>query len=124
MEQIFDPDKRIMQYLKLVGLGRELKKCDGLHLTQIKSKDNPKALAKLRPLQEQQYNETLKRLERLRENYAEAAKETVEGLQKAREIEISKDFTVADAFKYLDKVIDKIKVYIAEMGDASGAENL
>lgn len=124
MEQIFDPDKRMMQYLKLAGLGRELKKCDGLHLTQLKSKDNPKALAKLKPIQLQQYNETLKRLERLRANYVEAAKETVEGLQKAGEIEISKDFTVEDAFKYLDKAIKKIKEYIAEMGDASGAENI
>ena len=109
MEQIFEPDKRIMQYLKLVGLSREIKKCDGLHLTQLKSKGNPKALAKLRPIQLQQYNETLKRLERLRANYVEAAKETVEGLQKAGEIEISKDFTVEDAFKYLDKAIMKIK---------------
>ena len=124
MEQIFDPDKRMMQYLKLVGLSREIKKCDGLHLSQLKSKGNPKALAKLKPLQEQQYAETLKRLERLKENYIEAAKETVEGLQKAGEIEISKDFSVADAFKYLDKAIDKIKGYIAEAGEASGAQNL
>ncbi len=124
MEQIFEPDKRIMQYLKLVGLNRELKKCDGLHLTQLKSKGNPKMLAKQRPLQAQQYTETLKRLERLKENYVEAAKETVQGLQKAGEIEISKDFTTEDAFKYLDKAIDKIKAYIAEMGEASGAENV
>ena len=124
MEQVFEPDKRMMQYLKLVGLNRELKKCDGLHLSQLKSKDNPKALAKLKPIQLQQYNETLKRLERLRANYVEAAKETVEGLQKAGEIEISKDFTVEDAFKYLDKMIDKVKAYIAEMGEASGTENV
>ena len=124
MEQIFNPDKRIMQYLKLVGLSREIKKCDGLHLSQLKNKDKPKELAKLRPIQEQQYNETLKRLERLRANYVEAAKATIQGLEKAGEIEISKDFTVEDAFKYLDKAIKKIKEYIAEMGDASGAENI
>ena len=124
MEQIFEPDKRIMQYLKLVGLSREIKKCDGLHLTQLKSKGNPKALAKLRPIQEHQYNETLKRLVRLKENYVEATKGMVQGLQKAGEIEISKDFTMEDAFKYLDKAIDKIKAYIAEMGEASGTENV
>ena len=124
MEQVFEPDKRIMQYLKLVGLSRELKKCDGLHLSQLKSKGKEKALAKLRPLQEQQYNETLKRLIKLKENYVEAAKETVQGLQKAGEIELSKDFNAADAFKYLDKMIDKVKAYIAEMGEASGTENV
>jgi hypothetical protein len=124
MEQVFEPDKRIMQYLKLVGLSRELKKCDGLHLSQLKSKGKEKALAKLRPLQEQQYNETLKRLIKLKENYVEAAKETVQGLQKAGEIEISKDFNATDAFKYLDKMIDKVKAYIAEMGEASGTENV
>jgi hypothetical protein len=124
MEQVFEPDKRMMQYLKLVGLNRELKKCDGLHLSQLKSKGKEKALAKLRPLQEQQYNETLKRLERLKETYVAAAKETIQGLEKAGEIEISKDFTAVDAFKYLDKMIDKVKAYIAEMGEASGTENV
>ena len=124
MEQVFEPNKRVMQYLKLVGLDKEIKKCDGLHLKQIQSKGKEKVLTKLRPLQEQQYNETLKHLTRLRETFKEAVKETAEGLQKAGEIEISKDLTASDAFSYLDKTIEKIESYIKDIGEASGTKNL
>jgi hypothetical protein len=124
MEQVFEPDKRVMQYLKLVGLDREIKRCDGLHLKQLQAKDNPKVLAKLRQLQEQQYNETLKRLIKLRDNFREALKETVEGLEKAGEIEVSKDISAKDAFGYLNKAIEKVESYIKDMGGASGGQNL
>ena len=121
MTQVFDPDKRVAQYLKLVGLEKDMKKCDGLHLKQQQSKGNAEVLTKLKPLQEHQYKETLKRLIKLKATFTEAVKETVAGLQQAGEIEIDKDFTTADAFTYLDKSIEKIQSYIKDMGDTDGS---
>lgn len=116
MEQVFDPNKRIMQYLKLVGLDKAVKKCDGLHLKQLQSKGNEKVLTKLVPLQQEACKATLKRLLKLKENLTIATKETAEGLERAGEIEIGKDLTVADALSYLDKSIEKVNGYIKEMG--------
>lgn len=124
MKQIFDPDKRIMQYFKLVGLDKEIRICDGLHLKQLEGVSKKKVFPNLKERQEQQYSATLKHLTRLKDTFVEALKETEQGLEKAGEIEISKEYNADDAFKYLNEAIDKIKRYIREMEESSGTKNV
>ena len=107
----FDPDKRIKQYLKLVGLDREVKKCEILHAeqSQEKYKVNAPALAKLKEKQEKQYISTLKRLNALHESFKHVLAEVQNELISTQDIEIDNELSAKEAFTYLEKAIAHIE---------------
>jgi hypothetical protein len=116
MEPNFDPDKRIRQYLKLVGLDKEIKKCAMLYAKQDKLRSNPAGLAKLRAEQEMQYASTLKRLKALRDTFSKALTEIGKELVKPGEVELGNELNAEQAFKYLNDAI----TYVEDMQKSMG----
>ena len=109
-----DPNKRMKEYLNLLGISKEVTKCEkNAELVQQKKyQQNPELLEKLKQTQEAQCNELLIRLQRVHSTFKTALDEMIKdiGIQHMEEQEIAPQINAEEGFKFINETIKHIEI--------------